>query len=87
MFKSRVTANVSNGLITGVPVPASFVGFDGDANTQVLVRDGGTGPYVVKYTETTFNGARAFKQFTWPVYCANGIHVNFSGGNAMVYYV
>lgn len=82
MFKARCVANVSNGLVSGVPVPASFVGYNTDVAATVLkVRDGGAGPFLITNSQVTN------PTLMWPVYCANGIHVNVSGGNATIFYV
>ena len=88
MYKTRVTANISNGMVANVPIPASFIGIDADANAVVLIRDGGSGPFVLKQTDVNMlNGARSLIELHWPVWCANGIHCNISGGNAVVRYV
>lgn len=85
--KAKLSTNISNGMVSGIPIPASFCAMAGDANVVVMIRDGGTGVPFVKYNKTTFNGERAFFEFHVPIYCANGIHANISGGNAIITYI
>ena len=85
--KCRSTGNISaNGLVSGVPVPATFVGCDIMPNVVLLVKDGASGPAVFYGLGPVTGPVPSTFDLHGAVYCANGIHTTILVGNVILRY-